>query len=120
MLQIKRIYEEPAQDDGYRILVYRLWPRGISKQRGAIDLWLKEIAPSPNLLIWFDHQAEKFDEFNLKYVRELSTNPAVATLEDIVAKHPRVTLLYAAKDPAINHAVVLKEFVESKTSRPTN
>lgn len=113
MLRIKRIYDEPAADDGMRILIDRLWPRGVSKERAALDLWLKEIAPTPELRTWFDHKADRFDEFSARYTAELATNPAVQTIKELMAKHPTVTLLYAAKDPNINHAVVLKHFLET-------
>lgn len=113
MIQIKRIYDEPSETDGYRILIDRLWPRGVSKEQAAIDLWLKDIAPSRELRIWFDHQADRFAEFSLKYDGELADNPAIETLKTILAAHPQVTLLYGAKDPNINHAVVLKKFLEN-------
>lgn len=115
MIQIKRIYDDPAADDGTRVLVDRLWPRGISKERAALDLWLKDIAPSPELRIWFDHKPERFAEFSVRYHDELSHNPAVTTLEGLIGKAPNLTLLYAAKDPTINQAVVLQRFLEQKT-----
>ena len=118
MIQIKRVYDAPTQEDGYRILVDRLWPRGITRQQAAIDLWLKDIAPSPGLRIWFDHQAERYDKFSLEYIKELSKNPAAELLKDILIEHPRATLLYAAKDPTINHAAILKVFLETEHSRP--
>jgi len=116
MVQIKRIYDEPAASDGMRVLVDRLWPRGVSKERAALDVWLKDIAPSPDLRVWFDHKPERFAEFSARYADELSHNPAVTTLEELAGKTSNLTLLYAAKDPAINHAVVLQEFLERKTS----
>jgi len=112
MLQIKRIYDEPAASDGMRILVDRLWPRGVSKERAAIDLWLKEIAPSPELRTWFGHKPERFKEFSQKYNDELAKNPAVSEIRELMAKNKRLTLLYGAKDPAVNHAVVLQAFLE--------
>ncbi len=113
MLKIKRIYDQPAKDDGYRILVDRLWPRGISKERAAIDLWLKEIAPSAELRTWFGHKPERFSEFSHKYEEELSASPDVDQLRQKLSdKKHNVTLLYAAKDPVNNHAVVLKKFLE--------
>lgn len=110
-VSIKRIYDEPAASDGYRILVDRLWPRGIRKEAAALDLWLKDIAPSPDLRTWFGHDPAKFDEFRARYISELEHNPAVAELRDIIARNPTVTLLYGAKDPQINHAIVLRDFL---------
>ncbi len=115
MLSIKRAYEHPAPSDGTRILVDRLWPRGLTKEKASIDTWLKDIAPSKDLRIWFGHKPERFAEFSRKYIDELRKNPAVATLEELMAQTPNTTLVYAAKDPEINHAVVLKKFLETKT-----
>lgn len=112
MVKIKRIYDEPAQDDGTRVLVDRLWPRGISKERAAIDTWLKDIAPSTNLRVWFGHKPERFEEFKHTYFDELSHNPTVATLEELIRKNSNLTLLYAAKSPEINHAVVLQDYLQ--------
>jgi len=111
---IKRIYNQPAPADGARVLVDRLWPRGVSKERAALDLWLKEIAPSTELRTWFNHEPQKFAAFSQKYTDELSHNPAVAELEALAAKHATVTLLYGAKDPAINQAVVLQKFLKQR------
>ncbi|OFI39571.1 MarR family transcriptional regulator [Arthrobacter sp. SW1] len=110
----KRIYEEPSDDDGCRVLVDRLWPRGVSKERAALDLWLKEIAPSPPLRTEFAHMRERFADFREAYLAELEQNPAVETLLELATTHPRVTLLYAAKDPEVNHARVLQEFMEAR------
>lgn len=112
MLRIKRIYDEPAGSDGVRVLVDRLWPRGVSKPRAALDRWLKEIAPSPDLRVWFDHKPERFEEFSRKYSEELEHNPAVHDLKELMANNKVVTLLYGAKDPVVNHAAVLKRFLE--------
>lgn len=114
MIRIKRIYDDPSVSDGTRVLVDRLWPRGISKERAALDEWLKEIAPSPELRKWFDHKPERFAEFTHKYIDELSNNPAAATLEQLAAKAPNLTLLYAARDTAHNEAVVLQQFLEKR------
>jgi len=111
MLQIKRIYEAPAKTDGYRVLVDRLWPRGVSKAEAALNAWLKEIAPSTELREWFGHKPERFAAFRKKYRAELAQNPVAAILRDFMAQHSTVTILYGAKDPNINHAVVLKEFL---------
>jgi uncharacterized protein YeaO (DUF488 family) len=110
-LRTKRIYEDPEPDDGYRVLVDRLWPRGVSKDRAALDQWLKEVAPSPELRTWFDHRADRFAEFARRYTAELDANPAVAELRTLLDTHPTVTLLYGARDAEINHAVVLASVV---------
>jgi uncharacterized protein YeaO (DUF488 family) len=111
MIRIKRIYEEPAASDGARVLVDRLWPRGVSKEQAALDVWLKEAAPSQDLRTWFGHKPERFKEFSEKYREELQANPAIAELKKIITDHKNVTLLYAAKDPTINHAAVLLRFL---------
>ena len=115
MYTVKRIYDPAAPEDGYRVLVDRLWPRGVSKDRAAIDLWLKEVAPSTELRRWF-HQAsaegEVFDEFRARYEHELDGNPAVAELRELAETHPRVTLLVGARDPELNHGKVLEEYLE--------
>lgn len=113
MFKIKRVYEEPAAEDGFRVLVDRLWPRGVSRERAALDLWLKDIAPSPDLRNWFGHDPARFDEFSARYMDELAANPAVATLHGLSKNHMDITLLYAARDPEINHAQVLRRFLES-------
>ena len=111
---IKRIYEEPADDDGCRVLVDRLWPRGVSKERAHLELWLKEIAPSPPLRQEFAHMQERFEDFRAQYEDELAANHAVDQLRDLAAKHRKVTLLYAARDPEVNHARVLLEFLAAR------
>jgi uncharacterized protein YeaO (DUF488 family) len=117
-IRIKRIYEPPSPDDGARILVDRLWPRGLTKGRAAIDEWMKEVAPSPQLRDWFGHKPERFAEFVRAYKRELAEDPArialVARLRDMASRH-NVTLLYAAKDPACNHAAVLLQHIGALT-----
>lgn len=114
--RIKRIYDDPADDDGCRVLVDRLWPRGVTKERAGLELWLKEIAPSPPLRQEFAHMQERFADFRAQYEDELEDNPAVEQLLDLAARHKRVTLLYAAKDPEVNHARVLLEFLEARSS----
>lgn len=111
MVRIKRIYDEPEDTDGYRVLVDRLWPRGVSRQRAALDAWLKDVAPSPELRVWFGHDPARFEEFRARYRHELEHNPVVAELKKTIASQSAVTLLYGAKDPSVNHAVVLKEFI---------
>lgn len=111
-VSIKRIYEPYDSADGYRILVDRLWPRGIKKENASIDLWLKEIAPSTELRKWFHHEARNWAEFVKKYKAELKGSAALAQLKAIATEHPSITLLYGAKDEKNNQAVVLKALVE--------
>ena len=117
-IQLKRAYDPVEPDDGFRVLIDRLWPRGVSKEEAAIDLWLKEIAPSTALRKWFGHDPAKWPEFRERYLREIESHPdAVAELRK-QARQGRVTLVYGAKDREHNDAVVLKEYLEShrKTS----
>lgn len=111
-MKIKRVYEKPAKEDGYRILVDRLWPRGISKASAEIDEWIKEIAPSTELRKWFNHEPEKFSEFKKRYKEELKTH--VAELKKIheISQKKKITLLYSAKDTQYNQAVVLLEVLQ--------
>jgi DNA-3-methyladenine glycosylase len=111
-VQIKRVYEEPASTDGYRVLVDRLWPRGISKEHAKLDIWLKDIAPSTELREWFGHVPERFAEFSTKYQSELANNPATAQLQAIVKDHKVVTLLYGAHDETNNQAQVLLKYLQ--------
>lgn len=106
---IKRIYDPPEESDGYRVLVDRLWPRGVSRERAALDAWFKDVAPSPDLRNWWDHDPDRMDEFAARYRAELAENPAVNELRHVLAERAAVTLLYGAHDPAVNHAVVLEE-----------
>ena len=112
MIRIKRIYETPEKTDGFRVLVDRLWPRGVSKEKAALDLWLKDVAPSKELRVWFNHEPGKFSEFTHKYDEELESNPAAKQLLELAKKHPNLTLLYAARDPEVNHALVLQRFLK--------
>jgi len=115
-IEIKRIYDPPAADDGTRVLVDRLWPRGVSKDEVEFDHWAKDLAPSDDLRKWFDHDPEKFDAFAKKYRAELRDNPqAVDDLLEKIDRRKRLTLLYGAKDPEHNHAVVLKRYLEQVT-----
>ncbi|GAB2510775.1 DUF488 domain-containing protein [Pseudoxanthomonas sangjuensis] len=112
-IRLKRAYEPPSASDGARILVDRLWPRGVRKEALKLTLWCKDIAPSPALRQWFDHRADRFDEFAARYRAELAANPtATAVLRDQLA-HGRVTLVYAARDPQINQAVVLRDWLRT-------
>ena len=111
-VKIKRVYEEPSDTDGKRILVDRLWPRGMTKEKAAIDLWLKDIAPSTTLRKWFAHDPEKWSEFKRKYLVELSNNTVqVSILKDYLIKG-KVTLVYGAKDEKHNEAQVLLEILQ--------
>jgi uncharacterized protein YeaO (DUF488 family) len=109
---IKRIYEKPTRGDGFRILVDRLWPRGVKKADAAIDVWMKDVAPSAGLRKWFDHDSGKWHEFATAYKKELKNSRDVPALLKYISEHPTVTLLYGAKDEQHNQAVVLKEFLE--------
>jgi uncharacterized protein YeaO (DUF488 family) len=109
-IKLKRVYEEPDEKDGYRILVDRLWPRGLTKEKAALDLWLKNIAPTTELRKWFNHDPEKWKEFQKKYLKEVKENKeAVSTLKEHLKKGT-VTFLYAAKDEIHNEALVLKNY----------
>ncbi|MBP8921673.1 MAG: DUF488 family protein [Micropruina sp.] len=108
---LKRIYEPAADEDGYRVLVDRLWPRGISKQRARLDEWAKELAPSTELRRWFGHLPERFEEFTRRYTAELRANPDLSARVADWRTQPRVTLLYGAKDERHNEAVVLLDLL---------
>jgi uncharacterized protein YeaO (DUF488 family) len=112
MIQLKRAYEPPDDQDHFRILVERLWPRGLSKSRAQIDLWLKEVAPSPDLRKWYSHDISKWAEFQERYTVELHHNPAVEELRQILKEKDAVTFIYAAHDEEHNSAKVLKAFLE--------
>lgn len=106
-VHVKRVYEDAAAADGYRVLVDRVWPRGVSKDRAQVDEWDKEAAPSTSLRKWFGHQPERFEEFARRYREELAGSEALRKLRDITAEHDIVTLVYSAKDEEHNQAVVL-------------
>ena len=111
-VRIKRVYEPAAKSDGARILVDRVWPRGMTKEKAALDLWLKEIAPSTALRKWFGHDPVRWDEFRQRYGKELDGSPEpVSQLKDMIAKGP-VTLLYSAHDAEHNQAVALLEYLK--------
>jgi uncharacterized protein YeaO (DUF488 family) len=120
--QIKRVYEPTSPSDGMRVLVDRLWPRGVKKIDADVALWLKDVAPSPQLRLWFHHDPERFAEFRRRYSSELKGNAALAELRKL-GKSKRVTLLYGAHDPKVNHALVLQAALtrraapKSKTTR---
>jgi uncharacterized protein YeaO (DUF488 family) len=112
-VQVKRVYDAPAQDDGRRILVDRIWPRGLTKERAAVDLWLKEIAPSTALRVWFGHDPKRWNEFRERYLQELRANSSeVARLID-ARSTGKITLLFGAHDLERNNAVVLAEYLAS-------
>ncbi|MDY0213397.1 MAG: DUF488 domain-containing protein, partial [Desulfuromonadaceae bacterium] len=110
-IQTKRAYESPAPEDGYRVLVDRLWPRGVSKQKLAVDEWNKEIAPSTELRKWFNHDPEKWGQFRERYLAELRENQLGKELLKAV-KQKRLTLVYGARDTEHNQALVLQEYLE--------
>jgi uncharacterized protein YeaO (DUF488 family) len=112
MIKLKRAYEEPARDDGFRVLVERLWPRGLSKERAALDLWLKEVAPSPELRKWYAHDTLKWEEFQKRYRKELEQKKDELALLREKSRDGTVTFVYAAKDETHNSALVLKQFIE--------
>jgi uncharacterized protein YeaO (DUF488 family) len=114
VIKLKRAYEPPESDDGLRVLVDRLWPRGVSKSSARIDLWLKEIAPSAALRKWFGHDPAKWNKFRVRYFQELQKKRE--TVEQLVehVRHGTVTLVYGAKDQEHNDAVALKEFLETE------
>jgi len=114
-VHVKRIYETAESQDGYRILVDRVWPRGVSKEKADLDLWMKEIGPSSDLRKWFGHDPDKFTAFKKKYKEELKTgeqNDALEKLKEAVKENNQVTLLFAAKDEEHNQAQVLKEVLD--------
>lgn len=113
-LKIKRIYEEPDAKDGFRILVDRIWPRGVKKEEAAIDIWLKEIAPSTKLRKWFNHDPEKWEEFREKYFSELKESLALTELKELLKNHKIITLLYSAKDEQHNQARAIAEYLKKK------
>ena len=118
MVRLKRIYEEPEKSDSFRILVDRLWPRGVSKNKAHIDLWLKEIGPSNELRKWFNHDQVKWSEFKKKYKKELKRKRELLnTIKVLYKKHKNITLLYGAKDENHNQAIVIKEILANFSHR---
>lgn len=114
-IRLKRVYEEPEPADGYRVLVDRLWPRGLKKEEVPYDLWIKNLAPSNTIRKTFDHKEEKFSAFKKEYLLELNENPERVDFIEAVSKalqDKNVTLLYAAKNPEFNQAIILKEWLE--------
>jgi len=114
MIKLKRAYDEPSQRDGLRILVERLWPRGVSKQKAAVDLWLKELAPSTDLRKWFNHEPEKWTEFQKRYRSELAQKGDLILLLKQRIKEGTVTFVYAAHDVEQNSAVALRDYLMAR------
>lgn len=114
MIKLKRVYEKPAKADGVRILVDRLWPRGLTKAKAKLDLWLKEIAPSTELRKWFGHDPKKWKEFRGRYLAELKSHPDELGPIKRKAREGTATLLYGARDQEHNEAVVLQQLLERK------
>ncbi|MEE3481246.1 MAG: DUF488 family protein [Lachnospiraceae bacterium] len=113
-LRLKRIYEEASDEDGYRVLVDRLWPRGVSKEKAHLDLWAREAAPSMELRRWFNHEPDKFPEFQSRYFKELEKNEKAEAFRNMVReklKDSNITLLFSARDEACNNAVVLRDWL---------
>lgn len=111
VFRTKRVYEAAEPTDGYRVLIDRLWPRGLSKDAAALDQWLPDVAPSAELRKWWNHDPDRLDEFTTRYRAELDANPAVEELREIGREHAPVTLLYGARDPRLNQAVVLRDYL---------
>ncbi len=114
MIKTKRIYEKYSPDDGFRILIDRLWPRGVSKDDAHVDLWFKEIAPTDHLRKWFSHDPKKWETFKKKYIKELKENKSsLVKIKDLKKEHKIITLIFSAKDEQHNNAVVLSEFLHT-------
>ena len=114
MIQLKRVYERPSRKDGVRILVDRLWPRGLTKERAAVNLWLKDVAPSSELRKWFGHDPAKWKEFQVRYRKELRQKKDALMLLKQKSEDRTVTLVYGARDEQHNEAVVLRKIVEGR------
>mgnify|MGYP000986565860 CR=1 FL=1 len=112
MIRVKRVYDDPDSGDGVRILVDRMWPRGLSKEQAAVDVWMKDVAPSGELRRWFGHEPERWAEFKRRYRGELQTNGGALETLKARARGQMVTLLFAARDMEHNNAVALREFLE--------
>ena len=113
-IRVKRIYEAPGPEDGYRLLVDRLWPRGLSKQNAAFDAWMKEIGPSSQLRRWYGHDAERWPEFKQRYGEELDGRPELVADFLKLARAGTVTLLFSARDAKRNQAVALAEYLAAR------
>lgn len=117
-IALKRAYEAPAASDGYRLLVDRLWPRGLTRDKARIDQWLKDASPSNELRRRFHHDPAQWDAFRASYFRELEAHPAaLAQLDAVLGRHPIVTFVYSARDERFNNAAALKQFVEQRLAK---
>ncbi len=117
IIKVKRVYDEPEKADGLRILVDRLWPRGLSKHKAAIDIWMKEISPSTELRKWYGRDPEKWPEFKARYAKELDANKkGVKELMATIYAHPVVTLLYGSRERNLNNATALISYIEQMIS----
>lgn len=112
MIRLKRVYDPPGEEDGFRVLVERLWPRGLSRERARVDLWLKEIAPSSSLRSWYGHDVARWEEFQRRYQAELEHDPAIQQMQELLREKQVLTFVYAARDVEHNSALVLKAFLE--------
>ena len=112
--RIRRIYDDPTEGDGWRVLIDRLWPRGVSKERAELDVWAKELSPSAELRKWFNHTPELFDEFEQRYRAELDASDEAARAAEELHDHAVVTLLYSAHDTENNNAVVLRRWLQER------
>jgi len=115
MIRIKRVYEKPTKEDGWRVLVDRLWPRGMKKEAAHLDVWMKDVAPSDALRKWFGHKPEKWNEFQKKYRAELAKKKElISELKKMAKEHGTLTLLFGAKDEEHNEAVVLADALKTR------
>ena len=115
MIRVKRVYEAPKKEDGWRVLVDRLWPRGLTKEKASVDVWMKDVAPSDALRKWFGHEPKKWPEFEKRYRAELAKNKnLLVEIEQLEKKHGTVTLLFGRKDEKQNQAVVLASVLKNK------
>ena len=112
IIKLKRVYEKPDSNDGIRILVERLWPRGLSKEKARVDIWLKNAAPSTELRIWFAHDPTKWEEFKKRYYSELEKSPAALDTISNLTEKGNITFVFASKEEEFNNAIALKEYVE--------
>jgi len=117
LIRLKRIYEQPSDQDGVRVLVDKLWPRGLRKNEVRLDAWLKEIAPDDELRKWFSHDPEKWEKFRIRYLKELEQKEEYVQTLIEKANKTDLTLLYAAKNERFNNAIVLKEYLESRLKK---
>ncbi len=113
-IALKRAYDKPAKNDGYRVLIDRVWPRGIKKEHAQVNEWLKELAPSSELRRWFNHDPDRWDEFKDRYFKELDKNRQAVNQLAAHAREHRLTLVYAAKNRKFNNAVALKEYLDQR------